>query len=158
MTVVIYGSRQSLYQRRHKSYYDYNEKLLKRTGLYIHTACFPALTSDSRLALEHHAPIHWCHMNWQHALCQVMCWQCGALCTVAVSCNSGMHPKDSVSGWGIFWAMLAASLCALYWSRRPSTLCCQRLRLKVEECAVSALQLWWRTLFFISAIVTWTGA
>lgn len=46
-------------------------------------------------------------MNWQHALCQPMYWQCDALYAVVVSCNSSMRPTAAVSSGAVFRAVLA---------------------------------------------------
>lgn len=56
------------------------------------------------------------------------------LYVVVVSCSRSMHPAADVPGGGIFRALLAVPFVC-----RPSTLSCQRLRLKVKEYAVQCL-------------------
>lgn len=132
-----------------------NQRVVMKAGLYIHTACIPALTyfrlcnimppptdaiwTDSMLCASP------CAGNEMH------CMQ--PLSRTIVACVLQLpSPVEAYSELCWQLSLCTRSVC------RPSTLRCQRLRLKVEECAVSALQLWWRTPFFISAGVTWTGA
>ncbi len=132
-----------------------NQRVIMKAGLHTRTACIPALIH-----------FHLCNIMppstdaiWTDSMfCASPCAGNEMHCmqplsrTIATCILQLLSPVEAYSE--LCWQL---SLCILSVCR-PSTLRCQRLRLKVEECAVSALQLWWRTPFFISAGVTWTGA
>lgn len=78
---------------------------LKSNGYYHEKPC--CAFSDSCPALQLCASIHWCHVNWQHALCQPVRWQSTTLYAVVVLHNSTMHPIVAFHSAGIFRAVLA---------------------------------------------------
>lgn len=122
-----------------------NQRVIVLTGLFILRPCICSnkwVSSCSAAFCPHH-PLMPCELT--ACPCAGNAMHCMQLLPYAITpcVLQLLSTAEAYSERCWQLSLLSLSVC------RPGTLCCQKLKLKVQECAVSALQLWWRTHFFI---------